>query len=132
MVSTSRGFLGIRVLRPPLPLEVLTTEGHPPNRHSSDSKTPSAEPEPPPGDIPEGSSERPIQIKPLAREEEAKRLRIEGRVRLAPGPWELEEGWWQENAAGRDYWDVELEGGGLYRLYRDRGTGDWFADGIYD
>jgi hypothetical protein len=32
----------------------------------------------------------------------------------------------------RDYWDVELSGGGLYRIFRDRKTGDWFADGMYD
>jgi hypothetical protein len=27
---------------------------------------------------------------------------------------------------------VELSGGGLYRLYRERRSGDWFVDGIYD
>jgi len=32
----------------------------------------------------------------------------------------------------RDYWDLELSGGELYRVYRDRTTGDWFADGMYD
>jgi hypothetical protein len=43
----------------------------------------------------------------------------------------LEEGWWTEEPTGRDYWDVELTGG-IYRIYRDRATGEWFADGIYD
>jgi protein ImuB len=51
---------------------------------------------------------------------------------VAAGPWRLEEGWWTGEPADRDYWDVELEGGGLYRLYRDRVAGEWFADGIYD
>jgi protein ImuB len=53
-------------------------------------------------------------------------------VRVAAGPWSIEEGWWRGEPVERDYWDVELSGGGLYRIYRDRRTGDWFADGMYD
>ena len=34
--------------------------------------------------------------------------------------------------AVRAYWDVELASGGLYRLFRDAASGDWFADGVYD
>jgi hypothetical protein len=37
----------------------------------------------------------------------------------------------REPRTGRDYWDVELPGG-IYRIYRERATGEWFADGIYD
>ena len=48
------------------------------------------------------------------------------------GPWRLEEDWWSETPADRDYWDVELTNGGLYRLFQDRRTGNWYADGIYD
>jgi hypothetical protein len=58
--------------------------------------------------------------------------RIQGLVRVAAGPWSLEDGWWSAEPVGRDYWDVELSGGGLYRIYHDRTTGDWFADGMYD
>jgi protein ImuB len=58
--------------------------------------------------------------------------RIQGLVRVAAGPWTLEEGWWNEEPVERDYWDLELSGGGLYRVYRDRTTGDWYADGMYD
>ena len=58
--------------------------------------------------------------------------RIQGLVRVAAGPWTLEEGWWNEEPVERDYWDLELSGGGLYRVYRDRKTGEWFADGMYD
>jgi hypothetical protein len=58
--------------------------------------------------------------------------RIQGLVRVAAGPWSLEEGWWSAEAVQRDYWDVELSGGGLYRIYRNRTSGDWFADGMYD
>jgi hypothetical protein len=57
---------------------------------------------------------------------------IAGRVRVASGPWSLEEGWWTEAPVDRDYWDVELSDGGLYRIYRERRGGAWFADGIYD
>ena len=58
--------------------------------------------------------------------------RIQGLVRVAAGPWTLEEGWWNATPVERDYWDVELGGGRLYRIYRERTTGDWFADGMYD
>jgi protein ImuB len=58
--------------------------------------------------------------------------RIQGLVRVAAGPWTLEEGWWNEEPVERDYWDLELSGGGLYRIYRDRTTGEWYADGMYD
>jgi hypothetical protein len=51
---------------------------------------------------------------------------------VAAGPWSLEDGWWSVDPVARDYWDVELSGGGLYRIFRDRRTGDWFADGMYD
>ena len=51
---------------------------------------------------------------------------------MAAGPWTLEDGWWADAPAARDYWDVELDGGSLYRLFRDRPTGKWYADGVYD
>jgi protein ImuB len=57
---------------------------------------------------------------------------VEGGVRVASGPWDLEEGWWTEAPVRREYWDVELDAGGLYRIYRDRDTGRWYLDGIYD
>ncbi len=45
----------------------------------------------------------------------------------------MEESWWSEReAVHRNYWDVELEDGGIYRIFRDQLTGKWFADGIYD
>jgi protein ImuB len=57
---------------------------------------------------------------------------IEGAVRVASGPWRLEEAAWSEAGTQRDYWDVETSDGGLYRIYRDRRNGEWFADGVYD
>ena len=55
-----------------------------------------------------------------------------GRVRNAAGPWRLFGEWWGEGRFARDYWDVELSDGALYRLYRERASGSWFADGVYD
>ena len=57
---------------------------------------------------------------------------ISGSVKVASGPWSMEDGWWSSDPADRDYWDVELSDGALYRIYRDRATNAWFADGIYD
>jgi protein ImuB len=112
-----RGLMAVRALRPPLPIEVITA-----------------------------AAERPQAVAPLvaaggealAEDDRAPRSRngarpeVRGRVRVAAGPWRLEEGWWTGEPADRDYWDVELESGGLYRIYRDRAAGEWFADGIYD
>ncbi|HTQ81088.1 MAG TPA: DNA polymerase Y family protein [Thermoanaerobaculia bacterium] len=109
---TGRGLLAVRVLRPPLALEVMT--GRAPEE--------TAEPRP----------SSPIEIRVVVNGETAKRTRIEGQVKVAAGPWGLEEEWWAEEPTGRDYWDVELTAGGLYRIYRDRATGEWYADGIYD
>ena len=102
-----RGLLAVRALRP-LPVEVLHDE--------------------PAG----GRREQPVEVRALVTEETAGRPRIQGRIRVASGPWRLEEEWWEETPVTRDYWDVELGDGALYRLYRDRGSGDWFIDGAYD
>ncbi|HKC50172.1 MAG TPA: hypothetical protein VKF60_05215 [Myxococcota bacterium] len=55
-----------------------------------------------------------------------------GRVRNAAGPWRLFGEWWGEGRFARDYWDVELSDGGVYRLYHDLASDSWWADGIYD
>ena len=34
--------------------------------------------------------------------------RIQGLIRVAAGPWSLEDGWWNERPIERDYWDIEL------------------------
>lgn len=55
-----------------------------------------------------------------------------GRVRNAAGPWRLFGEWWGESRFARDYWDVELSDGGIYRLYHNLPDDSWFVDGIYD
>ncbi len=126
-----RGLLAARALRPALPLEVLVGEAH---RGAAEEI---AEPAPAYGRdaLPQPATSRdepPLFLKTLDGEETEKRTRIEGKVKVASGPWGMEQAWWSEEGAERDYWDVELASGGLYRVFRDRRTDAWFADGIYD
>jgi hypothetical protein len=107
-----RGLLAVRVLRPALPLEVLV-EG---NGHGTSN----------------GSVARPVSLRTLAAEPAKGTPEIAGAVRVASGPWHLEEAWWTGEGVARDYWDVELSAGPLCRIYRDTKSGDWFADGVYD
>ncbi len=132
----TRGVLAARVIRPPIRIEVLTaTDGyhsgtsvadHPPADITND----------PPSSVADAStpSGRPAEIRcpPPSSESETRRQEIRGQVRVASGPWTLEEGWWTDDAAERSYWDVELSDGALYRIYRDRRSDEWYADGIYD
>jgi hypothetical protein len=146
-----RGLLVVRVLRPPVPLEVIVEEADSRSK-IQDPRSPANSPHDQTGDRP-----TPSRGKLHRSEEEADgapifdlqssifrhRLvsvasvdgavpRIQGLVRVAAGPWSLEEGWWTAEPVERDYWDVELSGGGLYRIFRDRATGEWLADGMYD
>jgi protein ImuB len=108
-----RGLLAVRTLRPAVPLEVVTD--------SSSEQEPQSE-----------SAASPREILSLTAEGSLKRPQIQGRVKVASGPWTLEEEWWSETPVERDYWDIELSDGGTYRVFRQRRTGEWFADGIYD
>lgn len=54
----------------------------------------------------------------------------------ASGPWRKGGTWWdREGEWKRDEWDVELNiagGKGLYRIFRDDQSGQWFVEGMYD
>lgn len=97
-----RGLLAVRTLRPPLALEVRLDR-----------------------------AERPESLAPRD-DGDGKRPKIEGRVKIAAGPWRLEEGWWSDAPTDREYWDVELEPAGLFRIFRELPGGGWYADGVYD
>ena len=55
---------------------------------------------------------------------------------MTSGPWRIDAEWWTPRPCRRDYYDVQLSDGGVYRLYRDldaRGADTaWFVDGCYD
>jgi protein ImuB len=61
-----------------------------------------------------------------------------GRVASCAGPWRTSGAWWVDdvNARGRpwdrDEWDVALDGGVTYRLFRDREKDAWFVEGMLD
>jgi protein ImuB len=57
---------------------------------------------------------------------------LRGAVVSGAGPWRSSGEWWQVDAWSRDEWDVALSDGALYRIYRDRLSGDWFVEGRYD
>lgn len=104
----AQGLLAVRTLRPPVELEVQVEP-----RQSDQEKAPTV-------------------LRSRARESDGRHLEIAGSVRVASGPWHLEESWWNERAIEREYWDVELDAAGLYRIYRELAGDRWFADGIYD
>jgi hypothetical protein len=114
---TGRGLLAVRVLRPPVELEVIVSPCHP--------ERPSAcHPE-------QSEGSRVLRLLSL-KSTNGSDPEISGTIRVAAGPWNLEDGWWSAAPASRDYWDVELSEGGLYRIYRDRLKEKWYADGMYD
>lgn len=59
-----------------------------------------------------------------------------GSVIQAAGPWRTSGAWWHDATPGaawdRDEWDVALEDGTIYRLYVERGVGQWFLEGVVD
>jgi len=59
-----------------------------------------------------------------------------GRAVVSSGPWRIDAEWWSASPCRRDYYDVQLSDGGVYRLYRDLDAGctesTWFVDGCYD
>jgi len=65
-----------------------------------------------------------------------------GRVVSCAGPWRIaaaqshvddnDSGHRKTPGTARDYYDVALEDGGVYRLLCDQRSGEWYVDGIYD
>ena len=57
------------------------------------------------------------------------------RVVTAAGPWRRCGEWWRDepqDSFARDYYDLALSDGGVYRIFRDLRSDRWFLDGIYD
>jgi protein ImuB len=74
---------------------------------------------------------------------------LQGKILWAAGPWCSSGDWWSKQPESerinskdevqpwdREEWDVALgnqsSGVALYRIYRDPGSGQWFADASYD
>ena len=141
-----RGLLVVRVLRPPVALEVITEGARDAGYSMLDAglvtaklRSSGAGYPPPHQEFSRVAETSNKDLKLLASmrlisvaSESGATPRIQGLVRVAAGPWTLEDGWWNNRPVERDYWDVELSGGGLYRVYCDRKTGEWYADGMYD
>jgi protein ImuB len=102
--------LALRVFRPALQLRVGVAEG------------------------------RPVSLTATAKSKG--RGELHGKILWSAGPWRSSGDWWMENANqkqtgawDREEWDVALANGAsvaLYRIYRDIGSGEWFADASYD
>jgi hypothetical protein len=49
----------------------------------------------------------------------AKGYGCNGRVVTVAGPWRVHGEWWTPDAYTRDYYDLQLSDGGVYRVYHD-------------
>ena len=59
---------------------------------------------------------------------------INGEVVTHAGPWRSSGHWWMSSCAvwDRDEWDVEVNGCGVYRIFLERKSDCWFAEGVID
>lgn len=57
---------------------------------------------------------------------------IRGAVCEAAGPWRTSGEWWTQTHWARDEWDVGLDNGALYRIYRELDSARWFVGAMYD
>ncbi|MGB2716054.1 MAG: hypothetical protein WBC51_17870 [Vicinamibacterales bacterium] len=55
-----------------------------------------------------------------------------GRVLQAAGPWRTSGGWWEGTPWDRDEWDLAFRDGAACRISRDRLSGGWFVEGVFD
>src|SRR5712691_10233212 len=115
----------------------MTVDGHLPERHAVGDFVPPPPPDtrrPPPrarGLLAARTFRPPIPVEVITERGTIASVRgenIEGSVRVCSGPWRIEEGWWREAPSEREYWDVELWGGGIYRLYQAASNSEWFVD----
>ena len=88
----------------------------------------------------------PCKLAALTRD--ADRDELQGKILWSAGPWCSSGDWWAEQSTpknndedaqvwNREEWDIALANDdgtsvALYRIYRDAGTGQWFADASYD
>jgi protein ImuB len=124
----------------------MSVDGHLPERYAVGDYTP-----PPPPDARRKPSKSrallaarvfrpPIPVEVITREHDGETAITEingegdacGSVRVSSGPWRIESSWWSDAPATREYWDIELDRGGVYRLYQAAPSTEWFIDARYD
>ncbi|HEY8183699.1 MAG TPA: DNA polymerase Y family protein [Thermoanaerobaculia bacterium] len=115
----------------------MTVDGFLPERHAVADFSPPPPPDtrrPPPrarGLLAGRTFRPPIPVSVVTEGDRIASLQgenISGTVRVCSGPWRVEEGWWRDLPSHREYWDVELWGGGIYRVYQGASIKDWFVD----
>jgi protein ImuB len=57
---------------------------------------------------------------------------VKGKVIQSAGPWKISGEWWMPTSWVHEEWDVALDDGALYRIYRDSENREWYVHGIYD
>jgi len=119
--ARARGLLAVRTFRPPIPIEVTT-------RETGDDRTLQIASI---RSVAEVSAEPQNTIRDRPRVEVGGKVEIAGTVRICSGPWSVEEGWWSDRPDIREYWDIELERGGVYRVFQGKET-KWFVDARYE
>ncbi|HXA19161.1 MAG TPA: DNA polymerase Y family protein [Thermoanaerobaculia bacterium] len=119
--ARARGLLAVRTFRPPIPIEVTTREAQGDDVQIATIRSLA--------DV--ISDTRPPAPDSRPRVEAGGKVEIAGTVRICSGPWRVEEGWWSDRPDIREYWDVELERGGVYRVFRGSAA-EWFVDARYE
>ena len=56
---------------------------------------------------------------------------LDGMPHCVAGPERIEGGWWDGLDATRDYYVAEGGAGARLWVYRDRGSGSWFLQGLW-
>ena len=98
----------------------------PRRRHGDRAAVPARRPRAPPAAAARGLHRARRAV--LRARHRARRPRRRRRRARGASPTE----WWSDAACARDYYDLELTDGGIYRCFRDRRSGAWFVDGAYD
>ncbi|MGO9686177.1 MAG: hypothetical protein ACLPTZ_27000 [Beijerinckiaceae bacterium] len=56
-----------------------------------------------------------------------------GRVVELAGPWRRDGEWWHaRDGFTREYYELALDDGGIYRTFHDLNSERWYIDGVYD
>jgi protein ImuB len=57
---------------------------------------------------------------------------VKGKVIQSAGPWKISGEWWMPTSWEHEEWDVALDDGALYQVYRESKNHEWYVHGIYD